>query len=78
MLKAAQNGTKTLKKKDKQARHVHERCIDSFQDFITYSWMKHLFRSAFSGQLIHCCEISGNKNYLRLKSPKNSPASAES
>ena len=40
----------------------------------TAGWNNFVAPFYCSGQLIHCCEISGNKNNLRLKSPKNSPA----
>ena len=69
----------------KQARHVRGRCTDSFEFFripLDERVANTYFLAPFYcfGQPIHCLEISGNKNNLRLKSPKtkSSPASAES
>ena len=46
---------------DKQARHVRERCIDSFKDIFLSAIVHVLFRET----VIHCLKISGNKNKLR-------------
>ena len=48
-------------KSDKQARHVRERCIDSFK----HIYFLVPFYMYCSGQLVHSLKISGNKNNLR-------------
>ena len=52
-------------KSDKQARHVRQRCIDSF---------KHIFLRAIymycSGQLIHCLKIAGKKEQFEAEIAK--------
>ena len=52
-----------------EARDVGGHCIDSFNFFFAYqNKNRPTFLSAFYfffGQLIHCLEISGNKNNLR-------------
>ena len=74
---------------DKQARHVHGRCTDSFKFFsldepIANTYFLVPFYKYSSRQLIHCLRMAGNTNNLRTicgrnrQKIKNSPASAES
>ena len=52
---------RALGESDKQARHVRERCID----IVSNTYFLVPFYVYCSEQLIHCLNISGNKNNLR-------------